>query len=228
MNLNPSKTKKINTEMCGDRPRGGSKGVIPCSCNLALGGARWYLCFEGLSARTALQEWLLARGCRPRLRRRQLPAASRIGEGILPMLKREDGRRAGHARRTAGSALYIPHPDGGLRQDRATLAVGRGRVCHSFLPAGRPCQGRVCRHPAPTTGPSSRWRHQVEPRLLLPVVACRVVQQLWGFQRHSPPCAHRDGAEWSYALGRRRAGCFLHPACRRALTLRITLRHQLV
>jgi len=29
---------------------------------------------------------------------------------------------------------------------------------------------------------------------------CRVVQQLWVFQSHRPPCAHRDGAEWSHAL----------------------------
>ena len=30
---------------CGDRPRGGSKGVIPCFRKLAFGGASWYLCF---------------------------------------------------------------------------------------------------------------------------------------------------------------------------------------
>ena len=76
--------KKFNTEMCGDRPRGGSKGVIPCFRKLALGGASWYLCVLGLSASTALEEWGLARGCAPRLRRRRLPAASKIGEGILP------------------------------------------------------------------------------------------------------------------------------------------------
>jgi len=38
-----------------------------------------------------------------------------------------------------------------------------GVVCDLFLPAGRPWQGRICPHPAPTTGPPSRWRHQVGP-----------------------------------------------------------------
>jgi len=55
------------------------------------------------------------------------------------IFKREDGRRAGHARRTAGSTLYIPHPDGGLQQDQAALAAGPGQTSHLFLPAGRPC-----------------------------------------------------------------------------------------
>ena len=49
--------------------------------------------------------------------------------GILESrFKREVGRSAGNARRTAGSALHIPLPDGRLRQDRATLAAGRGRA----------------------------------------------------------------------------------------------------
>jgi len=77
-------SKNSTLKWCGDRPRGGNKGVIPCSCNLALGGASWYLCLLGLSASTALQEWGLARGCPPRLRRRRLPAVSKIGEGSLP------------------------------------------------------------------------------------------------------------------------------------------------
>jgi len=49
--------KNSTLKWCGDRPRSGRKGEIPCSCNLALGGASWYLCFRGLSASTALQEW---------------------------------------------------------------------------------------------------------------------------------------------------------------------------
>jgi len=54
------------------------------------------------------------------------------------IFKREDGRRASNARSAVGSALYIHHPDGRLRQDRTALAVRRGRASHSFLPAGRP------------------------------------------------------------------------------------------
>jgi len=61
-------SKDLTLKWCKNRPRGGSKGVIPCSCNLALGGASWYLCVPGLSASTALQEWGLARGCSPHLR----------------------------------------------------------------------------------------------------------------------------------------------------------------
>ena len=57
--------------------------MLPGSCNLALGGASWYLCVRGLSC-TALKEWGLARGCPTCHRRRRLPAASKIGEGILP------------------------------------------------------------------------------------------------------------------------------------------------
>jgi len=77
-------SKNSTLKWCGDRPCGSSKGVIPCSCNLALGGVSWYLCVLGLSACTALQEWGLARGCPPCLRRCRLPATSKIGEGSLP------------------------------------------------------------------------------------------------------------------------------------------------
>jgi len=109
---------------------------------------------------------------------------------------------------------------------RPSLQDGVG--CHSFLPAGRPWQGRVCPHPAPTTGPPSRWRHQVGPWLLLPVVWCCVVEQLWFFQSHCPLGAHHDGTEWSHALERRRARCSLYPVCGHTWTLRITLHRQLV
>jgi len=36
--------KKINTEMCGERPRGGRESVIPHLRNQALGRASWYWC----------------------------------------------------------------------------------------------------------------------------------------------------------------------------------------
>ena len=36
--------KNSTLKRCGDRPRGGSMGVIPCFRKLALGGAIWYLC----------------------------------------------------------------------------------------------------------------------------------------------------------------------------------------
>jgi len=75
--------EKFNTQMVRGSTALRSKGVIPCSCNLALGGASWYLCVLGLYATTAFQEWGLARGCPPRLRRRRLPAVSKIGEGSL-------------------------------------------------------------------------------------------------------------------------------------------------
>ena len=38
----------------------------------------------------------------------------------------------------------------------------------------------------------------------------RIVHQLWGIQRHSPPRAHSDGTEWSDALERNRVRCSLH------------------
>jgi len=60
------------------------KGVIPCFRKLALTGASWYLCFWGLVVSTALRKRGLARGYPPRLRRRRIPATSKIGEGSLP------------------------------------------------------------------------------------------------------------------------------------------------
>jgi len=69
-----------------ERPRGGSKGVIPCSCNLALGGANWYLYIRGLSVSTTLQERGPVCGYPPRLRMRRLPAPSKIGEGRQPKI----------------------------------------------------------------------------------------------------------------------------------------------
>jgi len=75
--------KNSTLKRCWDRPRGGSKGVIPCFRKLALGGASWYLCFWGLSVSTALRKWGLDRGFPPRLRRRRIPAVPKIGEGSL-------------------------------------------------------------------------------------------------------------------------------------------------
>jgi len=43
--------KNPTLKWCGNRPRGGSKGVIPCFCNLALAGPSLYLCVLGLSER---------------------------------------------------------------------------------------------------------------------------------------------------------------------------------
>ena len=85
--------KNSTLKWFGERPRGGIKGVIPCSCNLALEGASWYLCVRGLSVSTALQERGLARGCPSRLQRCLLPAVSKIGEGFFlkSIFKREDG-----------------------------------------------------------------------------------------------------------------------------------------
>jgi len=76
--------KNSTLKWCGDQLRGDRKGVIPRLRKLALGGASWYLCVRGLSVNTALRSQGLARGCPPRLRRRRIPATSKIGEGIFP------------------------------------------------------------------------------------------------------------------------------------------------
>ena len=76
--------KKFNTEMCGDRPRGGSKGVIPCFRKLALGGASWYLCVLGLSASTALQEWDSCPWLPSSCQKASTPRSLKICEGSLP------------------------------------------------------------------------------------------------------------------------------------------------
>jgi len=109
-----------------DRPRGGRKGVIPGLRKLALGGASWYLCVGGLSVSTALRSQDLARGC------------PLVSEGVAKIVrgfcldsifKREDGRRAGTARRTAGSALHIPYPEGDYDKiGRPSLQDGVGRL----------------------------------------------------------------------------------------------------
>ena len=90
--------------------------MIPCSCNLALGGAGWYLCVRGLSASTALQELGLARGCPPCLRRRRLPAVSNIGEGILPGFGEEGvGMEAGEVEGVRGEVKGGQLPGRGCR-----------------------------------------------------------------------------------------------------------------
>jgi len=161
------KKSTLSLTWCGDRPLSGRKGVIPCSCNLALGGASWYLCVRGLSASTALQAWGLARGCTPCLRRRRLPAASKIGEGILPRFDIQTREEASivNARRTAGSALggvceeHFRTRSGGSRcrtGSGASLVSPRGTTMSVAIQ-------HVRGHPAPTTGPPSLWRHQVVP-----------------------------------------------------------------
>jgi len=213
--------------MGGDRPRSGRKGVIPCSCNLALGGASWYSCVRGLSASTALQEWGLARGCPPCLRRRRLPAVSKIGEVPRFNIQTRGWTKGGQCSPHSWKCSSHTPPRWGITTRSGGPRCRTGSGVSLVSPRGTTMSS--C-HPA-RLWPSSTHDRTAEPLASLGwalTAAFRVVQQLWVFQSHCPPCTHRDGAEWSHALGRRRAGCSLHPACGRAWTLRITLHHQLV
>ena len=121
--------------MVRDRPRGGRKGVIPGLRKLALGGASWYLCVCGLS--------VTAQRCEVRV----LPVvAFLISEGVASLqhqklvrgfcvdliFKREDGRRAGNAHRTAWQLeVLFTYPTPTMDYDkirRPSLQDGVGRL----------------------------------------------------------------------------------------------------